>query len=263
MVNMQKKNFIKSLWNYFSTYEKIWLLVMFTSGITISILFPDPETKIFVKIFEIITLIGGCTCELLVSKQSKWCFIVSFFFYDLTQVVVYFADGYYVSAIFEILFWMPILIVSFFTWDKKQDKENLTLTQVKKIDLKKDLLIFGTVLTISITTGILFTFIGGFFEGISEFWYIDAIANTFSVCNGIFLWLRYREQWVAWIGVTICESIMWILSQNWIMLALQFGYLTNTTYGFIVWSKYIKNHPASESDEDTTKFILKTIRKKL
>ncbi len=258
---MQKKKL--TLWNYFTPYEWIWMLVMFSSGIVLSILFPEGEAQIYVRVFEIITLIGGCTCELLVSKQSKWCFVVSFFFYDLTQIVVYLADGYYVSAVFEILFWLPILVVSFFTWDKKQDQEDTTLTQVKKINIKKDLVIFSTVLVTSIATGFLFVGIGGIFEGVSEFWYLDALANTFSVCNGIFLWLRYREQWVAWYGVTIFESTMWIISQNWIMLALQVGYLTNSTYGLIKWSNYIKKHPASENDEDVTNFILKTIKKKL
>ncbi|MGN1201458.1 MAG: nicotinamide riboside transporter PnuC [Candidatus Caccovivens sp.] len=245
-VNMQKKNIFKSLWNYFTTYEKIWLLVMLSAGVVISILFP--ESQGWVRVFEIITLIGGCTCELLVSKQSKWCFVISFFFYDLTQIVVYVADGYYVSALFEVLFWMPILVVSFFSWDKKKDIENSSVTQVKQINWKKDLLIFIIVLCVSLATGLLFTFLGGFFEGMSEFWYIDALANTFSVCNGLFLWLRYREQWIAWLGVIICETIMWIISQNFIMLVLQVGYLTNTLYGLITWARYIKKHSVSENE---------------
>lgn len=246
----KKQNFIVRLWNYFTTYEKIWMFVLFSAGITLSILFP--EERGWLRIFEIITLIGGCTCELLVSKQSKWCFIVSFFFYDLTMTVVYIANGYYVSALFEIIFWMPILLVSFFSWEKRQDEENGTLTKVKEINIKKDLAIFISVLAASFVAAAIFTSVGFFAEGMSEYWYLDAIANTFSVCNGLFLWLRYKEQWIAWYGVCILEAIMWILSGSWVMLILTVGYITNTTYGLIKWHKYIKKHETDENfDADT------------
>lgn len=236
----RKQNWFIKFWNYFSTYEKLWLLFLWVGGITISILFPEGPVSII--ILSIITLMGGCSCELLLSKQSKWAFIVSFFFYDLTQTIIYFANGYYVSAIFEIIFWMPMLFISFFSWDKKQDKIDDQKTQVKSLNLKKELSIFLIVLAVSFAAGAVFTFVGGWFEGISDYWYIDAMANTFSVCNGLFLWLRYKEQWIAWLGVTLCETIMWIISHNWAMLILQIGYLTNTIYGYIQWTRYVKKN---------------------
>lgn len=245
MENVEKKeNKFKKIWNYFTTYEKVWLLTLSVAGIVVSILFPEEHG--WVQIFAVIVVIGGCSCELLVSKQSKWCFIVSFFFYDLPQTVVYVANGYYVSALFEVIFWMPILFVSFYLWNKKEDKDDATLTEVKKINWKRDLLIFLGVLAVSLATGAIFTVVGGIFEGISDFWYIDAIANTFSCLNGLFLLLRYDAQWIAWYGVCICESIMWILAQQWVMLILQVGYITNTTYGLIKWHKYIKTHKVEE-----------------
>ena len=141
---------------------------------------------------------------------------------------------------------MPILLVSFFSWNKHQDKEDATITEVKKINLKRDTLIFLSVLSISFITGIIFTYIGLISEGLSDYWYLDALANTFSVCNGLFLCLRYKEQWLPWYGVCICEAIMWILAGNWIMLILFIGYITNTTYGLIKWSKYANNHDTKE-----------------
>jgi nicotinamide mononucleotide transporter len=240
----KKGKIFTRLWNYFSLYEKIWLFSLSLIGIILAIVFPSESG--WLKIFEIITLIGGCSCELLVSKQSKWCFIVSFFFYDLTETIIYFADGYYISALFEIIFWMPILLISFFSWEKHQDIKDANLTVVKKINLKRDLLIFISILLISFITGIIFTYIGFIAEGLSSYWYLDALANTFSVCNGLFLWLRYKEQWLPWYGVCICEAIMWVIAGNYIMLILSIGYITNTTYGLIKWSKYASSH----SDEE-------------
>lgn len=239
-LNKSSKNIFTKFWKYFTTYEKIWLLIMFTGGIVITVLFPEEHGWLIG--FEIVTLLGGCSCELLLSKQSKWAFIVSFFFYDLTQIVIYIADGYYISAVFEVLFWVPMLFISFFSWDKKQDAENKAKTQVKEINYKQEIVMFISVLVISLLTGLIFTFVGGWFEGLSDIWYVDALANTFSVCNGLFLWFRYKEQWIAWLGVIVCETIMWSVSSNWIMLLLQVGYLTNTIYGFILWTKYIKKN---------------------
>lgn len=250
-VETKKENKVKKLWNYFTTYEKIWMFTLFTAGITLSILFPG-ETG-WLRIFEIITLIGGCTCELLVSKQSKWCFVISFFFYDLTETVIYLAHGLYISALFEVIFWMPILWISFFSWKKHQDKEKEELTQVKQINWTRDALIFLTVLAISLLTGLFFTFIDTISFGLSDYWYLDAFANTFSVCNGLFLWLRYKEQWLPWYGVCICEAVLWILTGSWVMLILSVGYLTNTTYGLIKWSKYAKTHDKVEIKETSEK----------
>lgn len=241
------KSFVK-LWKYYSTYEKIWLISICTIGILLGIFFPeDPNQPSWLRVVEIIVIIGGCSCELLLSKQSKWAFVVSFFLYDITQTIVYIANGFYISALFELIFWMPILWISFYLWGKQTDSENKTLTVVKKVNYTRDLLIFLGVLLASVLTGILFTYIGGIFEGMSEYWYLDALANAFSVCNGLFLIFRFREQWIPWIGVALVEAVLWILSGQYIMLVLSVGYLMNSLYGLIMWRKYIKTHPAPKA----------------
>ena len=57
---------------------------------------------------------------------------------------------------------------------------------------------------------------------------------------------RYREQWIAWYICTILETIINIICQQWLLLVLKAGYLTNTTYGYIKWTKYIKAKKAQE-----------------
>lgn len=249
----KNKNFVVRLWNYFTTYEKLWLLILWTIGITVTILFPEledvPDNFITLAlILSVITLIGGCSCELLLSKQSKWAFIVSFFLYDLTFTGVCLLSGRWVTATIEFLFWMPMLFISFFSWDKRKDSEDKTKAVVKSVKYRyiKELLIFIGVLVSSVGLGLLFTFIEPLINGegikLTDLWYIDALAAAFNVCNGLFLWLRYREQWIAWYGVVICETILFIIAHNWAMVVLQLGYLTNTTYGFIKWGLYIKKH---------------------
>ena len=228
------------LWNYYTTYEKCWLFGICSLAIVLGIVFADPESAVWLTVVEIIAVLGGCSCELLLSKQSRWAFIVSFIFYDTTQTIVYFANGFYVSALFEILFWIPMLFISFYVWTKHKDDKTAYLTQVRAVNIKRDLTIFCVALLISVGVGLLFTQISLISEGLSDWWYLDALANTFSVCNGIFLLFRFREQWVPWICVAIIEAIMWILSGQYAMLVLSLGYLMNSTYGFIRWTKYAK-----------------------
>lgn len=72
--------------------------------------------------------------------------------------------------------------------------------------------------------------------------YLDACVSAVGIANGVFILLRYREQWIAWYINTFLETVINILSGQYILLILKAGYLTNTTYGYLKWSKYIKEH---------------------
>lgn len=251
----KKDNWFVKVWNYFTTYEKIWLFLLTTAGIVLAILFPGDETRTWVRIIECVTLVGGITCELLLSKQTRWAFVVSFLFYDLTQTVIYIVNGYYVNALYEIIFWIPILFVDFFAWNKMKDKENNDLTVVKKINWKLDLVLFFIILGVSLAIGALFTVISITAEGMSDYWWLDALGGALNVLNGLFILLRFREQWIPWIGVCIVEAVMWCISGRYVLLILSLGYLTNSIYGYIKWTKYIKTHPQSTKIEDDSNDI--------
>ena len=62
------------------------------------------------------------------------------------------------------------------------------------------------------------------------------------VANGLFIFFRLREQWIAWYISAFLESVINIMSGQYVLLVLKLGYFTNTTYGYIQWSKYIKSH---------------------
>ena len=67
----------------------------------------------------------------------------------------------------------------------------------------------------------------------------------------ILLILRYREQWIAWYISTILETVINIMSGQWMLLILKVGYLTNTTYGYIKWTKYIKSAKQTQKQDST------------
>ncbi|MCR5720506.1 MAG: nicotinamide mononucleotide transporter family protein, partial [Lachnospiraceae bacterium] len=71
--------------------------------------------------------------------------------------------------------------------------------------------------------------------------YMDACATAVGICNGLFILFRFREQWIAWYIDAILEAIINILSGQIVLLVLKAGYITNTTYGYIKWTGYIKS----------------------
>lgn len=82
--------------------------------------------------------------------------------------------------------------------------------------------------------------------------YLDACASAVGIANGVFILLRYREQWIAWYISAALETVMNILSGQYVLLVLKAGYFTNTTYGYIKWSQYIKAHQSEALPEGTT-----------
>ena len=72
--------------------------------------------------------------------------------------------------------------------------------------------------------------------------YIDACASAVGVANGLFILFRLREQWIAWYICAILEGVINIMTGQYVLLILKLGYITNTTYGYIKWTKYIKSH---------------------
>ena len=58
----------------------------------------------------------------------------------------------------------------------------------------------------------------------------------------LFILFRIREQWIAWYICALLEATINILSGQYVLLVLKVGYLTNTTYGYIKWTKYIREH---------------------
>ena len=77
--------------------------------------------------------------------------------------------------------------------------------------------------------------------------YIDACASAVGIANGLFIFFRLREQWIAWYICAFLEAIINIVSGQYVLLVLKLGYFTNTTYGYIKWTKYIQSHTTEKT----------------
>lgn len=202
----------------------------------------------------VLDVILNITCELLISKQSKWNFIVSLGV-EVVEIIICIVCMYrFATMVTTLLFWIPCDIISFVMWHRHPDKQKEELTVVKKLTWWQDILIVLGIAVWTVGVGYLLTLLevdGGIFANNVAYkniaCYLDACASAVGIVNGVLILLRYREQWIAWYICSIIETVINIMAGQWILLVLKVGYLTNTTYGYIMWTRYIRKHKTERS----------------
>lgn len=251
MQTTRKQNFFIRLWNYYSTYEKVWFFGITILAFAFAFLFPEEDIagvngKIIMALY-LVDIFSNILCELLISKQSKYNFLVSLVV-EFTEIAICIVCAYrFATMATTIFFWIPIDIISFFMWNKHKDKQQQELTEVRKLTGWQEVLVLTAIVVWTIGIGYLLTLID-VEEGILSnsptltkvVCYLDACCSAVGIANGLFILFRYREQWIAWYIATFIEIAINIIAGQWILLVLKFGYLTNTTYGYYKWTKYIK-----------------------
>ncbi len=212
----------------------------------------------WITIFYLLDVILNVSCELLISKQSKWNFIVSLGV-EVVEIIVCVLCMYrFATMATTLLFWIPCDIISFVMWHRHPDKEQEELTVVKKLTPWQDVIIIFAIIVWTIGVGYLLTLIevdGGIFANNVMLknitCYIDACVSAVGIANGLLILFRYREQWLAWYISAILETVINIMAGQWVLLVLKAGYLTNTTYGYIKWTQYIK-HAKENAEKEAT-----------
>lgn len=203
----------------------------------------------WITVLYLLDVILNVACELLISKQSKWNFIVSLAV-EVTEILICVVCMYrFATMVTTLFFWIPCDIISFIVWHKHPDEQKDELTVVKKLTPLQDVLIILGIIVWTLGVGYLLTLIeveGGIFANNVALknivCYIDACASAVGIANGLLILFRYREQWIAWYICAALETVINIMAGQWILLVLKAGYFTNTTYGYIKWTEYIKQH---------------------
>ena len=260
---MKKQTFAarcRALWDFFSTYEKVWFFGILILAVVFAFLFPEEDINgvhgsLIMGLYLLDTFLN-ILCELLISKQSKWNFIVSLGV-ELTEILICVVLSYrFATMATTLFFWIPIDIISFVNWHRHPDRQEEALTQVRKLSGLAEVLVIGGIFVWTVGVGYFLTTldIGTDLFGGNEVLevvvcYLDACVSAVGIANGVFILLRYREQWIAWYLSTVLEAAINILSGQYVLLVLKLGYLTNTTYGYIRWTRYIHKNSAEKADE--------------
>ena len=239
---------------FFSLYETIWFLSILVLASVFAILFPEDSCNgingIVIMALYLADTFLNILCELLISKQSKWNFIVSVFV-EIVEILMCVVLAYrFATMATTLFFWLPCDIISFINWNRKPDSENEEITKVRTLKGWQEVLIILGIIVWTIGIGYLLSgldlatdLFGGNRTLAVIVCYLDACVSAVGVVNGLAILFRYREQWIAWYISAIGEAVINILSGQFVLLILKIGYLTNTTYGYIKWTKYIKAHP--------------------
>ena len=236
----------------FTTYEKCWFLSIMILATIFSVLFPEESANgvngIVIMLLYLLDTFLNILCELLISKQSRYNFLVSVFV-EIVEIAISLVLMYrFATLTTTLFFWLPIDIISFINWSKHKDQDESELTKVRRLKGWQEVMVIVGIIAWTIIVGYI---ISGL-DIATDFYhnrtletaiiYIDACASAVGIANGIFIFFRFREQWIAWYICSALEAIINILSGQYVLLILKLGYFTNTTYGYIKWSKYIKTH---------------------
>ncbi|MCF0114391.1 MAG: nicotinamide mononucleotide transporter [Erysipelotrichaceae bacterium] len=237
---------------FFTTYEKCWFLSIMVLATIFAVLFPEESANgvngIVIMALYLLDTLLNILCELLISKQSRYNFLVSVAV-EITEILICVVLMYrFATMVTTLFFWLPIDILSFINWTKHKDDEEDELTMVRSLKGWQEVLVLVGIAVWTVAVGYFLSgldiktdfFVNRSIETIVI--YLDACASAVGVANGLFIFFRLREQWIAWYACAILEAIINIISGQYVLLVLKFGYITNTTYGYIKWSKYIKSH---------------------
>ena len=244
---------IKKLLRFFTTYEKIWFCCIIVLAFIFAFLFPEEDiggvNGGVIMALYLLNIFTNILCELLISKQSKWNFLVSLAV-EATEIAICIVCAYrFATMAATIFFWIPCDIISFISWNRHPDREEKELTEVRTLKGWQEALLVIAIGVWTVGVGWLLTKISPEYGILADnpvmenvVCYLDACCSAVGIANGLFILFRYREQWIAWYLSAALETAINIISGQWVLLVLKAGYFTNTTYGYIKWTKYIKNH---------------------
>lgn len=236
----------------FTTYEKIWFISIMILSSIVSVIYPTEEANgingTIIMLLYILDTFFNILCELLISKQSRYNFLVSILV-EITEIVTCIVLMYrFVTMAATLFFWLPIDIVSFINWSKHKDEDESSLTIVRRLKGWQEFLVIIGIIVWTIIVGYIVSGLNiqtDFFASTSIetiVIYLDACTSAIGIANGLFILFRLREQWIAWFIFAILESIINIMTGQYVLLVLKLGYITNSIYGYFKWTKYIETH---------------------
>ena len=236
----------------FTTYEKSWFISIMVLATIFSVVFPEESANgvngIIIMLLYLLDTFLNILCELLISKQSRYNFLVSVLV-EIVEIAICVVLMYrFATMATTLFFWLPIDIISYINWSKHKDDEENELTVVRKLRGYQEVLVIIGIIVWTFVIGYLISGLNiatDFYnnELLETFIiYIDACASAVGIANGLFIFFRLQEQWIAWYICAFLEAVINVISGQYVLLVLKLGYFTNTTYGYIKWSRYIKEH---------------------
>lgn len=223
------KQWIKNeFWNGYNWFERAFLLSMVILQVIVYCFVPDTP-------IGMICGIAGVICVVLTAKGK-----ISSYIFNFIQMITYMIicwDAALYLEFGEQVFYFIACIFGVFLWKKNMQKNEDGTEQViaKKFKLWQWL----TVISVTVVTTIALGTFGRNILG-STLPYLDAFTVALAVIAQLLMIWRYREQWAMWIAINVSSLIMFIILQQWSMVAMYIAWTINAFYGWYNWSKLSK-----------------------
>ncbi len=210
-------------WNL---YEIIWLSVFSIAAFILALVQKD-------TFLGLSTFITGIFCVLLAAKGNIMTYMFGMY-NTFAYAYISYANGLYGEMGLNLLFFIPMNVVGFLFWKKRLQNN---IVEMRRLKIKEVVyLILICFLSIAV--------LGWMLSLIKKqnTPYIDATTNILSIAATFLMIWRYREQWMLYIILNAFTIIMWIIrtmqgsSDGIMMIIMWIAFLTNSIYGYYLWS---------------------------
>lgn len=223
-MNKLKEIVNSELINGYSTFDRIFMMIMLFVQIVLFFINPD-------SFLGTIAGTSGIISVMLCAKGK-----ISFYFVGFVQTISYLIlswNNYFYGEVIENIFYMITMVWGIFIWKDHLTKEEDGAMQVQTLKFTKKNWIVSVSISIvgTIIMGYWLVSIG------SHQAYTDAATNVLSIYAQLLMIKRYREQWIWWLVIDILGLKMWFVAGNWAMVAMYISWIVNCIYGWKNWNK--------------------------
>lgn len=237
-----KKSFKELKW-----YEWLMIVAMVVIAARAMILgfIGDENNPAWLTVINFVSAICGILCIFFCSKANT-----SNFIFGIVNTIVYAIYlGYWkVLGTFylEVIFYMPMNIITWIIWAKHRDKELTHKTKSKKLTLKQNIITTACVIGLTIFVHYCLNSLAGdsWLELASKYgWnvkllsWIDASTFAIGIVATVLELLRYSEQYIWWIITDILAVLMYVLMFDPVYLTKKSIYLIMAVIGLVNWKK--------------------------
>lgn len=191
----------------------------------------------WLTVINFVSAVCGVICIFFCAKAN-----ISNFAFGMVNTIVYAIYLVYWhiwgTAALEILFYIPMNMISWYYWAKHRDKELVHKTKAKKLTVWQNIMCTAIVVGSAIGYHYILVRIGG------EVAWFDAFTLAIGIVATILELLRYREQYVWWLITDFFAVGMYIAHFDAVYLTKKSIYLIMAIVGLINWIKLNKTRNA-------------------
>ncbi|WP_105888120.1 nicotinamide riboside transporter PnuC [Haemophilus influenzae] len=207
-------------------FEVIWLALFIIAQIWAYVQTPDSW-------LAMISGISGILCVVLVSKGK-----ISNYFFGLIFAYTYFYVAWgsnFLGEMNTVLYvYLPSQFIGYFMW-----KANMQNSDGGESVIAKALTVKGWLTLIVTTTAGTLLFVQALQAAGGSSTGLDGLTTIITVAAQILMILRYREQWLLWIGLNVLSIFLW--AETPAIYLMYSAYLLNSLYGYYNWTKLVKH----------------------